>query len=106
MSGGQGAAPGRADETQASEEELVRELRAAHEDQKRAAAEGAAARQRRREAAEGLRTLGRPMSWIAAQIGVTQQAVDGFLKYKERRGRPGQGQVTHRGREGSGETGE
>ena len=106
MSGGQGAAPGRADANQASEEELVRELRAAHADQKRAAAEGAAARQRRREAAEGLRALGRPMSWIADQIGVTQQAVDGFMKYKERRGRRGQGQATTHEREGGEATGE
>lgn len=83
------ALPVRAEESMPSEEELVRELRAAHADQERLDSELAAARQRRREAAAGLRGLGRSMSWIAGQIGVTQQAVDGFLKYKERRSRAG-----------------
>ena len=83
------ALPVRSEESMLSEEELVRELRAAHADQERLAAELVAARQRRREAAAGLRDLRRPMSWIADQIGVTQQAVDGFLKYKERRSRAG-----------------
>jgi hypothetical protein len=81
------ALPTRTEETVASEDELVRELQAAHADQQRLEPELAAARQRRREAAAGLRNLGKPMSWIAAQIGVTQQAVDGFLKYKERKNR-------------------
>ncbi len=81
--------PVRTEEDVASENELVRELQAAHADQERATAELAAARQRRREAATGLRNRGRSMSWIASQIGVTQQAVDGFLKYKERRNRAG-----------------
>lgn len=81
--------PVRAEGDMPSEEKLVRELRAAHADQERLDAELAAARQRRREAAAGLRSLGRSMNWIAGQIGVTQQAVDGFLKYKERRSRAG-----------------
>jgi hypothetical protein len=83
------ALPVRTEENVVSEDELVRELRAAHADQERLDAELAAARQRRREAAAGLRSLGRSMNWIARQIGVTQQAVDGFLKYKERRSRAG-----------------
>jgi hypothetical protein len=78
------ALPVRPEGDMPSEEELVRELQAAHADQERLDAELAAARQRRREAAAGLRSLGRSMNWIASQIGVTQQAVDGFLKYKER----------------------
>jgi hypothetical protein len=78
------ALPVRSEGDMPSEEELVRELRAAHADQECLDAELAAARQRRREAAAGLRSLGRSMNWIAGQIGVTQQAVDGFLKYKER----------------------
>lgn len=79
------ALPVRPEGDMPSEEELVQELRAAHADQERLDAELAAARQRRREAAAGLRSLGKTMSWIAGQIGVTQQAVDGFLKYKERK---------------------
>jgi hypothetical protein len=78
------ALPVRPEGDMPSEEELVRELQAAHADQERLDSELAAARQRRREAAAGLRSLGRSMNWIASQIGVTQQAVDGFLKYKER----------------------
>jgi len=81
--------PVRPGESMPSEDELVRDLRAAHADQERLDAELAAARQRRREAAAGLRGLGKSMNWIAGQIGVTQQAVDGFLKYKERRSRAG-----------------
>jgi hypothetical protein len=83
------ALPVRTEEDVAREDELVRELRKAHVDQERATAELAAARQRRREAAAGLRNLGKSMSWIAGKIGVTQQAVDGFLKYKERKSRGG-----------------
>lgn len=83
------ALPVRPEGDMPSEEELVRELQAAHADQERLDAELAAARQRRREAAAGLRNLGRSMNWIAGQIGVTQQAVDGFLKYRERRSRAG-----------------
>jgi len=83
------ALPVRTSEDVTREDDLVRALRKAHADQDRAAAELADARQRRREAAAGLRSLGKSMSWIAAKIGVTQQAVDGFLKYKERRSRAG-----------------
>lgn len=44
----------------------------------------AAARQRRRAAAVRLVKLGRGQSWIGRQLGVTAQAVDSFLKYKDR----------------------
>ena len=38
-------------------------------------------------AAQRLVAAGRGTTWIAAQLGVTKQAVDGFLRYKERKGR-------------------
>lgn len=67
------------------EAEIVAELRAAHA----AAAEHterlAEARQRRRELAAELHASGHPYKWIGEQIGVTAQAVEGFLKYQQRR---------------------
>ncbi|MBX9978050.1 MULTISPECIES: LuxR family transcriptional regulator [Mycobacterium] len=42
------------------------------------------ARERRRTAAQRLIDGGRGTTWIAAQLGVTKQAVDGFVKYKQR----------------------
>jgi len=59
-------------------------LLAAHADMERLTAEIGVARQRRRDAARRLIALGRGTSWIARQLGVTPQAVDGFLKYQER----------------------
>lgn len=66
------------------ERRAVRELLAAHADMERLTAEISAARQRRRDAARRLIALGRGTSWIARQLGVTAQAVDGFVKYQER----------------------
>jgi hypothetical protein len=60
------------------------ELLAAHADMERLTAEIAVVRQRRRDAARRLIDLGRGTTWIARQLGVTPQAVDGFLKYQER----------------------
>ena len=62
----------------------VGELLAAHADMKRSTAALADARERRRVAARRLKELGRGTSWIAQQLDVTPQAVDGFLKYKSR----------------------
>ena len=42
------------------------------------------ARERRRQAAQRLIDGGHGTTWIAAQLGVTKQAVDGFVKYKQR----------------------
>ncbi|WP_136246263.1 LuxR family transcriptional regulator [Mycobacterium intracellulare] len=66
------------------ERRALRELLAAHADMERLTAEISAARQRRRDAARRLIALGRGTSWIARQLGVTAQAVDGFVKYQER----------------------
>ena len=66
------------------EARALAELLAAHADMARLTAEVSVARQRRRDAARRLIELGRGTSWIARQLGVTAQAVDGFLKYQER----------------------
>jgi hypothetical protein len=62
-------------------DELVR----AHIDLERLTNELADARERRRTAAQRLLDGGRGTTWIAAQLGVTKQAVDGFVKYKQRK---------------------
>lgn len=67
------------------ESRALKQLLAAHADLQRLTAEMAAARQRRRDAAAALTALGRGQTWIAAQLGVSPQAVDSFLKYKDRR---------------------
>lgn len=64
-------------------------LIAAHADLERLTEEIGVVRERRREAARQLIELGRGPSWIARQLGVTPQAVDGFLKYKERKQQAG-----------------
>jgi hypothetical protein len=69
------------------EGEALSELVRAHADLERLTGEAADARERRRRAAQRLVEAGRGTTWIAAQLGVTKQAVDGFLKYKERKGR-------------------
>ena len=68
------------------ESEALAELVRAHADLERLTDEAADARERRRRAAQRLVEAGRGTTWIAAQLGVTKQAVDGFLKYKERKG--------------------
>jgi hypothetical protein len=63
----------------------IAELLAAHSEMERSTAALADARERRRAAARRLIELGHGTSWIANQLGVSRQAVDGFLKYKDRR---------------------
>lgn len=67
------------------EARMVAELREVHA----AAAEHterlAEARQRRRELAADLHAAGHSYKWIGEQIGVTAQAVEGFIKYQQRR---------------------
>lgn len=65
--------------------DMVIALRAAHRETEEYAARLAAARQRRRELAGQLRDAGRSFRWIGAVLGVTPQAVEGFLKYHQRR---------------------
>ena len=69
----------------ANEDHLVAELLAAHQDTVEYTGLLAEARQRRRELATQLHTAGRSYAWIGEKIGVTAQAVDGFLKYHQRR---------------------
>jgi ATP-dependent Clp protease ATP-binding subunit ClpA len=66
------------------EASAIAELLAAHAEMERSTAALADARERRREAARQLIELGHGTSWIAKQLGVSRQAVDGFLKYKDR----------------------
>ena len=72
-------------------EELIskrrKELDAMEDDLQRLSAESANARERRRRAARRLVEAGHGPTWIAEQLGVTKQAVDGFLRYEERKGR-------------------
>lgn len=63
---------------------LVSELLAAHTATTEHAASLAAARQRRRYIAEQLHTAGHTYRWIGEQIGVSAQAVEGFIKYPRR----------------------
>lgn len=69
------------------EDGAVEELRRAHAELVRLTGELAEARERRRQSARRLVEAGYGPSWIAQQLGVTRQAVDGFLRYKERRQR-------------------
>ena len=66
------------------EDDAIAALLAAHADMGRLTVELADARERRRDAAHQLMALGRGTSWIAVRLGVTPQAVDGFIKYKDR----------------------
>jgi hypothetical protein len=66
------------------EASAIEELLAAHADMERWTAALADARERRRAAARRLIELGHGTSWIAKQLSVSPQAVDGFLKYKDR----------------------
>jgi len=66
-------------------QQAVDELLAAHADMERLSEDLAEARERRRIAAQRLVELGARQTWIAAQLGVTPQAVDSFLKYRARK---------------------
>lgn len=72
--------------TQLSEAELVAALQAAHTAAGEHTAALAAARKQRRELAAELHAAGHPYKWIGEQIGVTGSAVEGFIKYQQRRG--------------------
>lgn len=63
----------------------LNDLVEAHEDLVRLTDQLASARDRRRDAARRLVDLGHGQHWIAAHLGVTPQAVESFLKYRERR---------------------
>ena len=67
--------------------EALDDLLAAHADLERLTVEIADARERRRIAARRLIDSGHGMAWIARQLGVSTQAVDGFVKYKTRKQR-------------------
>jgi hypothetical protein len=69
------------------ENNALDDLLAAHADMQRLTAELAEARERRRVAARWLMDRGFGTSRIARQLGVTPQAVDGFVKYKDRQHR-------------------
>jgi 3-methyladenine DNA glycosylase Mpg len=69
------------------EGEALAELVRAHADLQRLNEESADARDRRRQAARRLVEAGYGPTWIAERLGVTKQAVDGFLRYEERKGR-------------------
>jgi DNA-binding transcriptional regulator LsrR (DeoR family) len=67
------------------EDDALDDLVRAHADLQRLTDEITDARERRRRAAQRLIESGRGLAWIAERLGVTRQAVDGFLKYKERK---------------------
>ena len=69
-----------------NEDDAVEALLTAHADMARLTIELADARERRRAAGRQIVCLGQGAPWIAARLGVTPQAVDGFLRYKDRAG--------------------
>ena len=69
------------------ESDALDDLLAAHADLERLTVEIADARERRRIAARRLIDSGHGQAWIARQLGVSPQAVDGFVKYKSRKQR-------------------
>lgn len=70
-----------------AERQAVKELVAAHDAMGRLSEEINSVRAQRRAAAAKLVELGRGTSWIARQIGVSPQAVDGFMNYRDRKQR-------------------
>lgn len=68
-----------------SDDQLLANLLDAHKDAEEHTALLAQARQRRREVAAQLHDAGYSYKWIGDQIGVTAQAVEGFVKYRQRR---------------------
>ncbi len=69
----------------AATQHLVADLKAAHQKTVEHTASLAEARQQRRELAGQLHEAGHSYKWIGEQIGVTAQAVEGFVKYRQRR---------------------
>lgn len=70
-----------------SDDQLVADLLSAHKDAAKHTVFLAQARQRRREVAVQLHAAGHSYRWIGEQLGVTAQAVEGFVKYRQRRGK-------------------
>ena len=71
--------------SKAREQRLIAGLQAAHESTIEYTTLLADARQRRRELAAELHDAGHSYKSIGEQIGVTAQAVEGFIKYRQRR---------------------
>lgn len=68
--------------------QLVTSLQEAHQDTAKYTEMLANARQRRRELAAQLHLAGRSYRWIGDKIGVTAQAVEGLVKYHQRKASP------------------
>lgn len=68
-----------------SDDQLLARLLAAHQDTEKHTDLLAQARQRRREAAAQLHDDGHSFKWIGDQLGLSAQAVESFLKYRQRR---------------------
>lgn len=64
---------------------LVADLPAAHQETAEHTEALTEARHRRREIAAQLHAAGGSYKWIGEQIGVTAQAVEGLVKYRQRR---------------------
>ncbi|AOS94870.1 MULTISPECIES: helix-turn-helix domain-containing protein [Mycobacterium avium complex (MAC)] len=69
----------------AREQRLLTRLQAAHDSTIEYTQLLAQARQRRRELAAQLHDAGHSYKQIGEHIGVTAQAVEGFIKYRQRR---------------------
>lgn len=69
------------------DDHLIADLIAAHKDTKSHTELLAQARKRRREIATQLHAAGHSYRWIGHQIGLSAQAVEGFVKYHHRRPR-------------------
>ncbi|MFE6508079.1 hypothetical protein ACFVBP_10450 [Nocardioides sp. NPDC057764] len=67
------------------DQQLLARLLAAHKDTVEHTALLAQDRQRRREAAAELHDAGHSFKWIGDQLGLSAQAVESFLKYRQRR---------------------
>lgn len=77
-----------ADDAAASDEELLEALRAAHQKTTVHTQALAAAREDRRAYANVLHERGYSYRWIGQQLGITAQAVEGFVKYRQRNRKP------------------
>ena len=68
-----------------TQSDLVARLKAAHRATVRQTKMLTKSRQLRRDLAVELHQAGHSYRWIGAQIGLTAQAVEGFVKYQQRR---------------------
>lgn len=89
MVGGEGSLlpvdPATGNRLQAPDEAVVDALRAAHEDTRTHTEMLTVAREQRRMLAALLHSRGHSYRWIGEQLGITAQAVEGFVKYRQRR---------------------